>query len=164
VEQSGLVEIGRVVKPHGLKGEVVVELVTDREERLAPGNALQTDRGQVLAIESARLQRPGNDRRRARWVVHFEGFATVEAAGDWRDVALLAEPLDDPGELWAHELVGSQVVLPDGSPVGRCHALIANPAADLLELDGGALVPVVFVTDHGPGRIVIDPPEGLLDL
>ena len=41
---------------------------------------------------------------------------------------------------------------------------MANPAADLLELDSGALVPVVFVVDHAPGRVTIDPPEGLLDL
>jgi 16S rRNA processing protein RimM len=42
-------------------------------------------------------------------------------------------------------------------------AVVANPAADLLELDSGALVPVVFVVEHGAGPIVIDPPAGLFD-
>jgi 16S rRNA processing protein RimM len=42
--------------------------------------------------------------------------------------------------------------------------VVANPAADLLELDGGALVPVTFVVGHAAGEITIDPPEGLLDL
>ena len=48
--------------------------------------------------------------------------------------------------------------------MGRCTGVVANPAADLLELDSGALVPVVFVVDHTPGRVTIDPPEGLFDL
>jgi 16S rRNA processing protein RimM len=56
------------------------------------------------------------------------------------------------------------VVEADGTPRGRCVAVVENPAADLLELESGALVPVVFVTSHSPGRIVIDPPPGLFDL
>jgi 16S rRNA processing protein RimM len=48
--------------------------------------------------------------------------------------------------------------------VGRCVGVVANPAADLLELDSGALVPVVFIVDHTPDRVTIDPPEGLFDL
>ena len=74
-----------------------------------------------------------------------------------------AEPLDDPDELWVHELVGEAVVETDGTARGRCVAVVENPAADLLELDSGALVPVVFVVDHADGRIVIDPPAGLFD-
>ena len=42
--------------------------------------------------------------------------------------------------------------------------MVANPAHDLLELDSGALVPVVFITAAAPGRLTIDPPEGLFDL
>jgi 16S rRNA processing protein RimM len=41
---------------------------------------------------------------------------------------------------------------------------VANPASDLLELDSGALVPIVFVVDHAEGRVTIDPPDGLFDL
>ena len=48
--------------------------------------------------------------------------------------------------------------------LGRCTAVVANPAHDLLELDSGALVPIVFVVSNEPGRVVIDPPEGLFDL
>ena len=43
-------------------------------------------------------------------------------------------------------------------------AVQANPASDLLVLDGGQLVPLRFVVEHGPGRVVIDPPAGLLEL
>ena len=52
----------------------------------------------------------------------------------------------------------------DGTTRGTCVSVVANPAADLLELDTGALVPVVFVTEHAAGRIVIAPPDGLFDL
>jgi hypothetical protein len=43
-------------------------------------------------------------------------------------------------------------------------AVEANPASDLLVLAGGTLVPVAFVVEQSPDRVVIDPPEGLLDL
>ena len=56
------------------------------------------------------------------------------------------------------------VVTPAGDQIGRCVAVVANPAADLLELDNGALVPVAFVVDHGPRTVTIDPPDGLFDL
>ena len=77
---------------------------------------------------------------------------------------MYAAPLDDPDELWVHELIGAAVVEADGTPRGTCVAVVENPAADLLELDSGALVPVVFVVDQTPERIVIDPPPGLFEL
>ena len=49
------------------------------------------------------------------------------------------------------------------SPAARLE-VESNPASDLLVLDSGALVPVVFVTGHAPGHVTIDPPEGLFDL
>jgi len=48
--------------------------------------------------------------------------------------------------------------------VGRVVSVEANPAHDLLVLDGGALVPMVFVVEQRDGVVVIDPPEGLFDL
>lgn len=159
--RPGLLEVGRIGRPHGLRGEVVVVLSTDREERLAPGARLGTDRGD-LVVRAAR-------RHQDRWIVSFEGHADREQVEELRGVALLAEPLDDPGELWVHELVGAEVVTTRGESLGRCTAVVANPAADLIELEGGGLVPVVFVVHHtsggdAPGRVTVDPPEGLLDL
>jgi 16S rRNA processing protein RimM len=167
-----LVEIGRIVRPHGLRGEVVVELITDRDERVEPGARLHSDAG-LLVVASSRPQHgrhgaagAGTGRQsRARWVVLFEDHVSREAADRLRDLTLRAEPIDDPDELWAHDLVGADVVLHDsGKPIGRCVAVVANPAADLIELDSGSLIPVVFVTDHTPGQVIVDPPEGLLDL
>ena len=79
-------------------------------------------------------------------------------------LVLRAEAVDDPAEMWVHDLVGAEVVDRRRRHLGRCTGVVANPAADLLELDSGALVPVVFVVDHTPGRVTIDPPEGLFDL
>jgi 16S rRNA processing protein RimM len=95
--------------------------------------------------------------------VTFEGHTGREAADRLRGLALRAAAIHDPDALWVHDLVGSEVVTVGGDVVGTCVAVVANPASDLLELDGGALVPVVFVVERTPGRVVIDPPEGLLE-
>jgi 16S rRNA processing protein RimM len=97
--------------------------------------------------------------------VSFAGVLSREDAEELQGLVLHAEPLDDPDELWVHELIGSPVQSVDGSSVGVVEAVQANPASDLLVLDGGALVPVLFVVERrDDGTVVIDPPEGLLDL
>ena len=151
--------MGRIVKPHGIQGEVVVDLLTERAERLDPGSVLATDR-HALTVRSARPHG-------GRWLVRFEEITDRTAAEGWRSSVLRADAVagdDEPDALWVHELVGSAVELTDGSSVGTVEAVQANPAADLLVLDDGTLVPVVFVVRRAPGRLVIDPPEGLLDL
>jgi 16S rRNA processing protein RimM len=78
---------------------------------------------------------------------------------------LSAPPIDDDdGTLWVHQLVGAVVVDQHGTQHSSVVALIENPASDLLELDDGRLVPLVFVTAFQPGvRIDVDVPAGLLD-
>ncbi|HET7488978.1 MAG TPA: ribosome maturation factor RimM [Acidimicrobiales bacterium] len=149
-------EVGRVVKPHGLRGEVVVELVTNRTERLAAGTVLDSDRGPLQVVRSSPFQH--------RWIVVFAGVAGVEAAEALRGTVLRAEPLDDDDALWVHQLVGAGVVDVAGTACGTVVAVQANPASDLLVLDGGALVPLRFVVSSEPGRVVVDLPPGLLDL
>ena len=63
-----------------------------------------------------------------------------------------------------HDLIGSEVRDRAGVRIGTVEAVQANPAHELLVLDSGALVPVVFVVDREPGVVVVDLPEGLLDL
>ena len=153
---SPLLEVGYVARAHGLRGEVVVALTTDRVERLDPGTVLSTDRGD-LTVDAAR---PHQD----RWIVTFAGYAGREAADGLRGLALRAPALDDPAELWVHDMVGATVVTTAGDTVGTCVAVVANPASDLIELDGGALIPVAFVVDHAPGLLTVDPPDGLFEL
>jgi 16S rRNA processing protein RimM len=146
-----------VIKPHGLRGDVVVELVTDRSERLDPGAVLHTDRGPLTVDRS----RPYGGRH----VVTFVGVVDRDGAEAIRGLVLRAARLDDPDALWVHELLGAEIVLPDGTRVGRVDAVEASGADDLLLLDNGAVVPVGFAQgwdDHH--RLVIDPPDGLLDL
>ena len=130
-------------------------LVTDRVERLDPGSVLHVADG-TLEVRSAKPFKH-------RWIVDFVGVASREAAEALHGAVLSAEPVDDPDVLWVHELIGSEVSTPDGRTWGRVVSVHDVPASDLLELDGGALVPVVFVVDHAPGRVVVDPPDGLLD-
>jgi len=150
-----VLEVGRVVKPHGLRGEVIVELVTDRTERLVPGTELATDDGLLVVEQSSP--------HLGRWIVQFAGVVGRDAAEALRGTVLSAEPLEDPDALWVHELVGSRVEGTDGTDYGFVTAVEANPASDLLVLEGGGLVPLRFVVDHEPGRVVVDPPPGLLD-
>jgi 16S rRNA processing protein RimM len=149
--------VGRVVRAHGLRGEVVVDLVTSEASRLDVGAVLTAGDGRSLRVLAAR---PHQD----RWLVSFDGVTDRDTADALRGVELLAEPLADPDALWVHELIGADVVDTTGAPCGTIASVLANPADDLLELTGGELVPVTFVVgwddDH---RLVIDPPHGLLE-
>jgi 16S rRNA processing protein RimM len=153
---AGLLEIGHLRRAHGLRGQLNVQLASDRPERLAKG-ARWYARDTWLTVAAAS---PHHD----RWLVTFEEIGDRVSAQRFTNATAFAEPLDDPAELWVHELIGTPVVEVDGTPRGLCVAVVENPAADLLELDCGALVPVVFVTEHSPARIVIDPPAGLFEL
>ena len=143
-----------MAKPHGLHGEVVVALSTNRPERVAKGTVLQTDDGPLTITASRPHQH--------RWIVRFAGVDTREAAEALHGVVLSAEPLDDPDALWVHELIGATVVDQHGTEHGPVTSVEVNPASDLLVLEGGGLVPLTFVVDHVDGRITVDIPDGLL--
>jgi len=151
-----LLEVGRIGRAHGVRGDVLVHLTTDRVERLAAGSRLKAGERWLTVTAASR----SND----RWRVHFEGVDDRSAAEALARVVLAAEPIDDPDTLWVHQLIGAEVVEVAGTPRGRCVAVIDNPAADLLELESGALVPATFVVSFGDGIVTIDPPEGLFEL
>jgi len=147
--------VGRITKPHGIKGEVVVVLTTDRTERLAPGTVLSTAGGPLTVLASRPHQH--------QWLVTIDGCTTRSEAEALRGTVLLAEALEDPDALWVHELIGATVLDRDGRVLGTVAAVEDNPAADLLVLDGGGLIPLTFVVATEPGRLTVDAPEGLLD-
>jgi len=149
--------VGRVTKAHGLRGEVVVQLWTDLVQRLAPGSVLATTRG-PLTVEASR---PFSD----RWIVQFEGVADRTEAERLRGLELSAEEVEVEGKLWVHELVGATVRDVHGTELGTVGAVEANPASDLLVLEGGGLIPLRFVTgrDTEAGILEVDIPDGLLD-
>jgi 16S rRNA processing protein RimM len=98
--------------------------------------------------------------------VQFDGIKGRTAAEALRGLELEAEPLEVPGTLWVHELVGATVRDAAGTELGRVAAVEANPASDLLVLESGGLIPARFITTHdAAGRTVhVDIPDGLLDV
>ena len=152
-----LLSVGRVARPHGLSGDVVVELWTDRTERLDAGTVLSSDLGELRVTSS----RPHG----VRHLVRFEGVHDREGAEALRGVELRAAPLHVEGVLWVHELVGATVVTVADRRIGTVVALEDNPASDLLVLDNGVLVPLRFVVTAVPGaKVIVDIPEGLADI
>ncbi|MEV1328899.1 ribosome maturation factor RimM [Micromonospora costi] len=181
--------VGRIGKPHGIRGEVTVEVRTDEPEaRFAPGSVLRTEPGAVpppapapasgavyrvpetLTVESARWHQ-------GRLLVAFEGVLDRDVAEALRgtlvgvDSADVAPP-EDPEEFHDHQLVGLSVVTPTGERLGEVARIDHAPASDLLVLrrpEGKtALIPfvraIVPEVDLAGGRVVVDPPGGLLDL
>jgi 16S rRNA processing protein RimM len=154
---DGFLEIGHVRRAHGLRGEVFVQLTSNLDERLDPGSSLVTAGGETLLVESSRTASNG------RRVVKFDRLADRTAAERYANVALYGAPIERDDALWAHELVGCEVLETDGTARGRCVSLVANPAADLLELQDGTLVPSNFIVSIDDGVVVVEVPDGLFD-
>lgn len=150
-----LLEVGRIDRAHGIRGEVVVTLWTNRAERLETGAVLCTDLGEFTVAGARPFQH--------RWIVQFAEVLDRQAAESLRGQALKAEPIVDPDELWVHELIGMMVCETDGTERGRVEAVQANPASDLLVLESGALVPLTFLLEQTGDRLIVDGPEGLFD-
>jgi ribosomal 30S subunit maturation factor RimM len=98
-----------------------------------------------------------------RHIVSFAGVDSREAADSLHGHVLYAEGLDSEGELYVHELIGSEVEDSTGRRLGRVSAVEANPASDLLVIEGKWYVPVRFVVEQGEGRIVVEIPDGLIE-
>jgi 16S rRNA processing protein RimM len=155
-DERPTLEVGRIIKAQGLRGQVLVELWTDRHERLAPGTELLSDRGPLVVAASQAHQ--------ARFIVSFEGVTSREEAERLRGVVLSSPRLDDDTVIWIDQLFGATVYDADGTVRGVVTGVEANPASDLLVLDNGALVPLHFVTRvEANERIDVEAPEGLFE-
>ena len=161
--------VARIGRAHGLRGEVALDVRTDSpDERLAVGTVLTTEPASAgpLTVTRARVQQ-------GRWFVTFDGVADRTAAEALSGVELVvdADDSDDDEDAWyPHELVGLRAEGLDGRLLGEVVGLEHAPAHDVLVLrePGGArtLVPfvraIVPVVDVPGGRVVLDPPGGLL--
>jgi 16S rRNA processing protein RimM len=175
-EQQQLI-IGSIVRAHGVRGEIVVYVTTDEpEERYVAGSVLNTDPATAgpLTIEAVRVYTAGG---RPQMLVTFDGIYDRDTAERLRGVKLLLDagdvkPSDDPDEFHDFQLVGLDVVLASGEVVGQIARVAHNPGHDLLIVkrpDGReSLVPFVMAivpeVDLAAGRVMITPPEGLLEL
>ncbi len=157
MEEQDLLEVGTVARAHGLRGEVVVALVTNRLERVAPGAVLYTSDHRQLVVRASRPHQ-------GRHIVDFEGVTSREAADRLHGSRLYATPAaDDDGEFYVHQLIGAEVVDTAGTVHGRVTAVEANPASDLLVVEDRWYVPLRFVVERREGQVVVDPPEGLFE-
>jgi 16S rRNA processing protein RimM len=170
-DDGDLVVVGRVVKAHGLHGEVVVQVLSDVPGRLDAGVEVRLG-GDPVTIRTSRPHQ-------GRLLVAFDGVLDRTAAERLRGFALEVEriDLDETDAYYVHELVGMPVRAADGNALGTVQAVVELPAAagyDLLEVardDGGTwllpavdeYVDVVAGPDGGEALVVSDPPVGLLD-
>lgn len=167
--------VGRIGKPHGVKGEVSVEPRTDEpDRRFAPGAQLKTQNERPGATGPAHLTVAGTRWHSGRLLVRFAEIADRNAAEEARGT-LLTIPLDpderpeDPDEFYDHQLVGLRVVTTDGRDVGSLKEVVHGTAQDLLVVrteSGERLVPFVQAlvpeVDVPGGRVVVADRPGLL--
>lgn len=153
---TGLLEVGRVGKPHGVRGDLHVYFTTDRAERWKVGAQLWIA-GEWRTVQTAKPQVDHH-------ICHFEGFDVRETSARLTNAPVYAEPIDDADAVWVHDLIGAQVVEVDGTVRGKCVSVLDNPSGPMMELDSGALVPSVFIESFADGVATVETPEGLFEL
>jgi 16S rRNA processing protein RimM len=166
------IEVGRIGRPQGIKGQVTVELRTDIPEvRFAPGAQLLRVGGPPVSVEASTWHQ-------GRLILAIAGVADRNQAEALRDVVLHIDGAtddyvdDDPDSFSDSSLKGLSVELPDGTVLGSVTDVLHPPGQDVLEVTrtAGSTVLLPFVravvptVDIAAGRIVATPPEGLLDL
>lgn len=163
-----LVRIGRVVKPHGIHGELVVAPEGDTLAGLEAGTQVHLDSEsetrRVLAL------RP----HQRRLLVTLEGICDRTAAELVRGAQLMVDAGElaqlGEGEVWVDDLIGYRALLPDGATLGIVHEVLSAGGRDLLEIEmrkSTVLIPMVrewlVEIDTEKRRIVLDLPDGLVD-
>jgi 16S rRNA processing protein RimM len=174
-EDPGFLTVGRLGRPHGIDGEMMVWPLTDHpESTFAPGVVLLPG-DDAPDAELPPLEIVGSRPFQQGWLVTFEGVDTRTEAETLRGCYLYrtlgdVEPLAE-GEVFQHELLGLEVVTLSGEAVGKVTEIYETRPADLLEVRGTGgthMIPltkdIVVDIDLAGGRLVVDPPEGLLDL
>ena len=172
---SGQVAVGRIVKPHGIRGEVTVFPLTENADRFAPGSVLgltrdpEADREpRPVRIEAARLHQ-------GRWLLTLDRIADRTHAEQHVGAFLVvpraaAEAARSEDEWFLHALVGRRVVDADGGPLGEVLDVVETAGAPMLEIGGAGrkprLLPFVreFVARVGEETIEVTPPEGWKEL
>jgi len=168
-DPSSLVTVARITKTHGLRGEVVLDLLSDVEGRIE-----NTDRFFLIGSNKQVSEVEVETRRyfKDRHVLKFVGIESRTEADNLRG-SELAIPEEEIGELptdhfYIHELVGLTVKLKDGKIAGEVKRVVQTAGVDLLELNNGSLIPfashVCLEVDLEKKEIIIEPPEGLLEL
>ncbi len=160
--------VGRIGRAHGVQGEATIEVRTDDPDiRFAVGQKLTLADGRSLAIS-------GNRWHNQILLLSFAGINDRNQVEALRDQLLYAEVdtnSTEPGEYHFQQLIGSQVVLPDGSNLGLVSEVVQLPGQDLLSVaskKGEVLIPmvkqIILSIDVAKKIIQVNPPEGLIDV
>ena len=149
-------EVGRIGRAHGLKGEVVVDFITDRV-------AERTKLGTELWDGDTRLEVVAARPHQTKWLLRFNGVTSRRQAESLRGATLTAPPIDDADALFVHVLIGKSLIDQYGTDHGPIVAVVENPASDLLELADGRLVPLAFYVASDDAVVSVSVPAGLLD-
>jgi 16S rRNA processing protein RimM len=168
-----LVTVGRIVRPHGIRGAVVVQPESDfAAERFRPGAEMQwLENG-----APARVQVAESREFRGRWIVRFDGVSSMTTAETLRDRELrvppeAVQPLG-AGHYYVHDLRGCRVETSSGDEIGRVSDVLFGggpPVLIVTDAEGReVMVPlaeeICRTINPAEGRIVIDPPGGLIEL
>ena len=167
-----LVAIARIVRPRGLRGEAVAEVLTDFPERFD-------------GLEDVTAVLPGGERRELKlknaWfqneriVLKFEGLDSIDDAESLRDAEICVPEKEavelEEGEFFDWQLVGCEAVTPEGEIIGKVRELMRTGGTEVLVIDAPdgreALIPfaesICTEVDVESKRITVDPPEGLLE-
>ena len=143
--EPALLAVGKLRHAHGVRGEMLMEVLTDFPERLKPGTALYLhQQAEPLRLLKTRPHNQG-------LLVTLEGYTTPEAVAQFRNqlvyVSADDRPMLDEGEFYHHQLIGLDVVTPAGEVLGVVDAIIETGASDVLVVRQAArediLVPMV---------------------
>lgn len=171
-EDDDLITVARIARPQGIRGEVIADLLTDFPERFAGMETarVKSSNGEMLALplENHRLHK-------GRILLKFAGYDTMNAAEALRGAQVVItrdELVKLPDEnFYEFDLIDCDVMTVEGKPVGRVVNVQNFGAAPLLVVKDGDrehLIPLASSicpeVDTARKRIVVDPPEGLLEL
>jgi 16S rRNA processing protein RimM len=170
IPTDGWLAVGCVRRPHGVHGEVLVEVVTDFPERMVAGLEVgMGDAGpaRLLRVASVRLHKGG-------WLLSFEGVSNRDDVEGWRGLFLYLPPQDRASlpatYYFEHELTGLTCTGADGERLGEATGLWDAGGRPLLLVQTGSgevmvpfRSPIVVRVDLAAGVIVLDPPRGLFD-
>lgn len=160
---------GKLHRPHGVHGEILMEIYTDFPERLTPGSLLFVGPGhQPVSLKSRRWHQQN-------LLVSFEGYETLESVGELRNQLVYVSAADRPalpeGEYYHHQLIGLQVVDEADKPLGRLTEILGTGANDVLvvrpEIGSQILLPmiddVVLKIDLQGGKMWVHLLPGMVD-
>lgn len=166
--EPAFLAVGRLRKPHGLRGDIRMEVLTDFPERLEKGMQLYVgEEYQPMKLRSLKLQD-------TFVLVSFEGYDTPEQAAELRSKLVYVTSADRPsleeGEYYHHQLIGLETVTEDGRVLGTVAEILETGANDVLvvrpvsgpEILLPMLDEVVLDVDLEAGRMVVKPLPGLI--